>query len=283
MYTQDRQVADKQLRSAFFISDRTGITAEMLGQSLLSQFDRVDFRRHTLPYVDTEEKARAAVDAIDRARTTDGVRPIVFSTLVDSQLRTMVHATDALILDFFEIFIDPLEQELRERSSHTIGRSHSAANIENYDQRISAVNYAMSHDDGVTEKGLDDAEVILVGVSRSGKTPTSLFMALQFGIKAANYPVIPEDLANGRLPPVVMSHKAKVWGLTINPERLHQIRSERRRDSKYAALANCRYEVQAAEALFRQHGIRFLDSTNMSIEELSTTILHEARLVRHVF
>jgi len=273
----------QQVRSAFFISDRTGITAEMLGQSLLSQFDRVNFHRHTLPYVDTEEKARAVVMAIDEARRSDGVRPVVFSTLVNSQLRAMVHATDALILDFFEIFIAPLELELSERSSHTIGRSHSAANIENYDQRIAAVNYAMSHDDGVTEKGLDEAELILVGVSRSGKTPTSLYLALQFGIKAANYPVIPEDLAQMRLPPGVMAHKSKIWGLTIEPQRLHQIRSERRRDSRYASLANCRYEVQAAEALLRQNGIRFLDSTNMSIEELSTTILHQAHLVRHVF
>jgi len=273
----------KQVRSAFFVSDRTGITAEMLGQSLLSQFDRVTFHRHTLPYVDTKEKAEAAVQAIVEARSRDGLRPIVFSTLVDFDLRSLVHSTDALILDFFEIFIDPLEQELRERSSHTIGRSHSSANIQNYDQRIAAVNYSMGHDDGVTEKGLDEAELILVGVSRSGKTPTSLYLALQFGIRAANYPIIPEDLEKMRLPPAVMAHKSKVWGLTIDPDRLHQIRTERRRDSRYASLANCRYEVQTAEALLRQHGIRFLDSTTMSIEELATTILHQANLVRHIF
>ena len=270
-------------RSAFFVSDRTGITAEMLGQSLLSQFDKVEFQRHTLPYVDSPEKAVAAVARINQAFEIDGVRPIVFSTLVGIELRATLREADALVLDFFEIFINPLENELAQESSHTIGRSHSAGNIHNYDQRIGAVNFAMAHDDGVSAKGLSEAEVILVGVSRSGKTPTSLYLALQFGIKAANYPLIPEDIGQMKLPPAIVPHKSKLWGLTIQPERLHQIRTERRRDSRYAALANCRYEVQSAESLMRTNGIPFLDSTNMSIEELSTTILHQAHLVRHIF
>jgi [pyruvate, water dikinase]-phosphate phosphotransferase / [pyruvate, water dikinase] kinase len=203
--------------------------------------------------------------------------------LVDSELRAIIHSVDALLLDFFEIFIGPLERELGAKSNHRVGRSHSLSNTMVYDARMEAVNYTLSHDDGSMDKNLSEAEVILVGVSRSGKTPTSLYMALQFGIKAANYPLLPEDLSNMKLPPVLQQHKRKLFGLTILPERLRRIREERRPGSKYAALENCRFEVSVAEALMRETGIPILNSTDKSIEEISTTILHQAHLVRRVF
>jgi [pyruvate, water dikinase]-phosphate phosphotransferase / [pyruvate, water dikinase] kinase len=270
-------------RSVFFVSDRTGITAEMLGHSLLTQFEGVSFNRVTIPFVDTPQKANAAVDEINRAKDVDGERPIVFSTLVDEPLRDIIKSVDAMLLDFFEIFIGPLENELDLESSHTVGRTHGVRDVKNYTTRIDAVNYTMAHDDGQTSKSLAEAEVILVGVSRSGKTPTSLYLALQFGIKAANYPLLPEDLSDMRLPAAITPHKRKLFGLTILPERLRRIRQERRPGSRYANLDNCRHEVDAAEALMRSNGVPIIDSTDKSIEEISSTIIHDAHLVRHIF
>jgi len=270
-------------RTAFFISDRTGITAEMLGQSLLTQFDPIEFQRITIPFVDSVEDAEAAVEQVNAAVIEDGARPIVFSTLVDDDVRKVIGKMNALVLDLFEMFIIPLEAELGLHSSHTVGKSHSTANFSSYNQRIEAINYTLTHDDGATNRNLEDADIILVGVSRSGKTPTCLYMALQFGIKAANYPLIPEDLQQMKLPPVLLQHRSKLYGLSITPERLQQIRSERRPDSKYAALANCKFEVQAAEAMMHQASIPFLDSTTKSIEEIATTILHTAHLARRIY
>jgi regulator of PEP synthase PpsR (kinase-PPPase family) len=270
-------------RSVFFVSDRTGITAEMIGQSLLSQFDQVSFESQSLPFVDSIEKARAAVMVINRRFELDGQRPIVFSTLVNDDTRKVLETAHARVLDFFDAFISPLESELATPSTHSVGRSHGMARIQDYDRRIAAVNYTLSHDDGVTERGLEDADVILIGISRSGKTPTSLYLALQLGIRAANYPIIPEDLAEMRLPGKLGRFKNKVFGLTIRPERLHQIRSERRPDSNYAEISNCKREVGQAERLMESHHIPFFDSTNRSIEELATVILQAAKLERHVF
>ena len=270
-------------RRVFFVSDRTGLTVEALGSSLISQFDDIDFVRVTLPFIDSVDKAREVVAQINSAHRESGKRPLVFSSLVDDPVREEINKVDGLVLDVFGKFIVPLEQELAQKSMHAVGKSHSAGNAKDYNHRIEAINYTLTHDDGVTHRGLEEADLILVGVSRSGKTPTSLYMAMQFGIKAANYPLIPEDLEANRLPPSLIPLKQKVWGLTIQPERLHQIRKERRPDSRYADLANCRYEVAAAEKLMRQADISFLDSTTKSIEEIATTMLHEAQLVRRVY
>jgi len=270
-------------RTAFFVSDRTGITAEMLGHSLLSQFDNVRFNEVTLPFVDSEEKAHEVVRQIDQQGVTDGLRPIVISTLARTEIAQIIGASKALFLDCFDIFISPLERELGLAASHAIGRTHNVSDFVNYHHRIESVNYTLSHDDGVSNRDLKDADIILVGVSRCGKTPTCLYLAMQFGISAANYPLIPEDFGNMLLPAQVRPLRAKLYGLTIRPERLHQIRTERRPDSKYASLSNCEYEVREAEMLMRQEGIPYLDATSKSVEELATTILHEARLVRRIY
>ncbi len=272
-----------QRKRVFFVSDRTGITVEALGSSLLTQFAEMDFLRLTLPFIDSVDKAREVVAQVNEAHRESGQRPLVFSSIVDDAVRTEINKADGLVLDVFERFIVPLENELGRKSMHAVGRSHSVSNAKDYNHRIEAINYTLSHDDGVTHRGLEEADIILVGVSRSGKTPTCLYMAMQFGIKAANYPLIPEDLEANRVPPSLLPLKQKVWGLSIAPERLHQIRSERRPDSRYAALENCRYEVSAAEKLMKQAQIPFLDSTTKSIEEIATHMLHEAHLVRRVY
>jgi regulator of PEP synthase PpsR (kinase-PPPase family) len=270
-------------RSAFFISDRTGITAEMLGHSLLTQFEQIEFAETTLPFIDTVEKAEAAVGEINSAGMRDGVRPLVFSTLVDPDVISVVTRANALVLDCFQIFIAPMEAELGVRSSHAVGRSHSVANGAGYFRRIDAVNYALSYDDGQSTKELDNADVILVGVSRSGKTPTCLYLALQYGVRAANYPLIPEDFGSMKLPGVLQRMRAKLFGLTIMPDRLHQIRSERRPGSQYASLPNCVAEVREAEALMRNETIPYLDTTTRSIEEIASTIMHQGNLQRHIY
>ncbi|MBV1776304.1 kinase/pyrophosphorylase [Burkholderiaceae bacterium DAT-1] len=270
-------------RSVFFVSDRTGITAEMLGHSLITQFEGIELRRATLPFVDTPEKALQVAERLRQAAATDGARPLVFSTIVKEDIRQIIHIPECHIVDFFETFIAPLEAELEQSSSHTVGRSHSIENFNEYNSRIEAVNYALAHDDGVKPTDLNLADIVLVGVSRSGKTPTCLYLALQYGIKAANYPLTPEDFGQSSLPKPLLAHKHKLFGLTITPERLAQIRTERKPDSRYASIDNCKFEIAEVEAMFRAHGIQHLNTTNKSIEELASTILHKANLKRQVF
>lgn len=265
-------------RSVFFISDRTGITAENLGHSLLSQFEGIKFKRVRLPFLDSVEKARDALAQINQASTTDGQRPLIFSTLILPAVRNIIEQSDALFLDLFEMFVAPLEAELGVSSSHAVGRSHAAGL--NYNARMDAVNYAMNHDDGGITQALHRADIILIGVSRCGKTPTSLYLALQYGIYAANYPLVPEDFASESLPTALKSLRGKLHGLTIRPERLQQIRTERSPNSRYAELENCQTEVKQAERLMRLSNIPFLDVTTMSVEEIATTILHQTGLKR---
>jgi len=270
-------------RTVFFVSDGTGITAQMLGHSLLTQFEGVEFRQVTMPFVLTAEQAEDCRARIEEAGRIGNGQPIVFSTLVNGEARAIVRGANAVFVDFFETFIDPLEAALGMPSTHTIGRSHSAMDKPGYAHRMEAINFAMAHDDGASHRDLDQADVILVGVSRSGKTPTSLYLALQFGVRAANYPLIPEDFQRGHLPPILRDCQARLYGLSIAPERLREIRQERRPDSRYAELDNCRFEVEQAEVLMRREGIRWLNSTNKSIEEIATTILRELRIERHVY
>ena len=272
-----------QTRPVFFISDGTGITAETLGHSLLAQFPDTRFRPHRMPFVDSPDKARDCAMKIRDAAVETGLRPIVFNTLVDPDAVAGLREADALFLDLFEKFIEPLENELGQRSTHAAGRFHGIAESQDYKRRIEAINFTLTHDDGVSHADLAEADVILVGVSRSGKTPTSLYLAMQFGIKAANYPLIPEDFERRQLPPALVPFRSKIFGLTISPDRLAEIRSERRPNSKYASIENCRAEVAEAEAMMRRAGIRWLSTTTKSIEEIATTILQEIRPERLVY
>lgn len=271
-------------RTVLFVSDGTGITVQMLGHSLLTQFEGLEVREVTLPFIDSLEKAESqCMPYIREAIAAGNVKPIVFSTLVNPEARDVIRRSGALVFDFFETFIDPLEAGLGIKSNHTIGRSHSSTDKQEYKNRIEAINFSMAHDDGASHRDLAEADVILVGVSRSGKTPTSLYLAMQFGVKAANYPLIPEDFDRRKLPEVLTGFRSKLYGLSIAPERLREIRQERRPDSEYAKLSNCRYEVEQAEQMMRREGIHWINSTTKSIEEIATTILRDINLERHVY
>jgi regulator of PEP synthase PpsR (kinase-PPPase family) len=270
-------------RTVFFVSDRTGITAEMLGNSLLTQFEGFVFQREMVPFVDTPEKVDEVVQRINKVTESGDRRPLVFSSLVDETMSVRLRAADALFLDLFQIFIAPLETELEAKSSHAMGRSHGIANSGSYFARMEAINFTQAHDDGAHTRDLANGQVILIGVSRCGKTPTSLYLALQFGIRAANFPLTPDDFERRSLPSSILPFRQKLFGLTINPERLRRIREERRPGSKYAQLANCQWEVQEAERLMQREGIPTIDTTSKSIEEIATQITHQARLQRHVY
>jgi [pyruvate, water dikinase]-phosphate phosphotransferase / [pyruvate, water dikinase] kinase len=271
-------------RTVFFISDRTGITAEMLGNSLLSQFENFDFQRQTIPFVDTPDKIDAVVRQVNETAAREERPPIVFSSIVDESMSATVRRdAKALTLDLFQIFIAPLEAELSAKSSHAAGRTHGIANSSDYFARMEAINFTQAHDDGAQTRDLEKAQVILVGVSRCGKTPTSLYLALQFGIRTANFPLTPDDFADRKLPASVVPFRDRLFGLTIDPERLHTIREERRPNSKYAALDNCRYEVRECEDLLSREGVAMLDTSAKSIEEIATTIVHRAKLRRHAY
>jgi [pyruvate, water dikinase]-phosphate phosphotransferase / [pyruvate, water dikinase] kinase len=270
-------------RSVFFVSDGTGITAETFGNSILAQF-AVKPRHVRKPFIDSAEKAHQVVREINEAAEREGRRPIVFTTLVNAEVLDIVTGLSrGLVLDMIRTFVEPLEREYGMKSNHRVGRFPDVSISAEYTERIEAINFSLAHDDGQSARNLAQADVILVGVSRSGKTPTSLYLAMQHGIKAANYPLVPEDFERRQLPSALTQHQGKCFGLTIDPERLSKIRNERRPASKYAALANCRYEVREAEIMMQRHGIAWLSSTHKSIEEIATTILRDIRPDRLVY
>lgn len=270
-------------RSVFFLSDRTGITAETLGHSLLTQFEGVEFRKVTLAFLDSLDKAHQAVERINQAAESEGCKPLLFSTLLNDEVRAIIDTSEGMMFDFFDAFINPLEKELGLHSAHAVGRSHGMGGYSDYKARIDAVNFALGSDDGSTLRDFPDAEVILVGVSRSGKTPTSLYLALQYGIRAANYPITEDDLESPNLPKVLQPYRDRLFALTIAPERLQQIRSERRPDSRYASIKQCRYEVRAAEAMYRVENIPYVDTSAVSIEEIATILLQQTGLKRRLY
>ncbi|MBV8341014.1 MAG: kinase/pyrophosphorylase [Gammaproteobacteria bacterium] len=268
-------------RTVFFVSDQTGVTAETLGHSLMTQFEGLEFRPVTLPFTSSLDKAHEAVRRIDAAAQEEGLRPIVFSTLVQDDLRDVVMTANGLFLDLFSTFVGPLERELNTRSTHRAGRAHGIADLAAYTTRINATNFALANDDGIGGD-YSHADIVLVGVSRVGKTPTCVYMALQYGVFAANYPLTEDDLESGNLPPRLAAFRGKLYGLTISAERLQQIRTERRPDSRYASRPQVQYELRAAQALFARYAIPSLDSTECSIEEIASRILNTTGVERRL-
>jgi len=271
------------MRTICFVSDRTGVTAETMGHSLLSQFEGLQFRSVTMPFVTSVEQAQGVVGRINAIAREERARPIIFCTLVDDGVRATLQQANGLFLDFFGAFLEPLETELAMESAHTSGRAlHGVSSDPTYLSRIDAVNFAVANDDGAGARNYRNAKVILIGVSRSSKTPTSLYMALQYGVFVANYPLTEDDLESGELPPILLPYTSRLYGLTIKPERLQQIRSERRPGSRYASAQQVQYEVRTAHSLLERLRIPFLDVTDCSIEEIASRILDHMGLDRHV-
>ncbi len=267
-------------RFVFIISDGTGITAESLAHSLMTQFENINFEKETIPYLDSMEKAEKLNTHINRCFDETGVRPLVFMTMVNPNINAYITQSKARVFDLFSTFLAPLEEELQAKSSYTVGKTHGVANIDSYNHRIDAVNYTLDHDDGIKTRDYDKADIILIGVSRCGKTPSCLYMALQFGILAANYPFTDDELSHFCLPETLKPYKNKLFGLTIDPERLQHIRTERRPNSQYASTDQCRIEIAEVEAMYQKENIPFLNSTRYSIEEIATKIMTATGLHR---
>ena len=280
--TAIQEYVDMSERTVFFLSDQTGVTAETLGHSLLTQFDGQKFRQVTLPFIDTDDKAKEAVKRIDAAAAESDLRPIIFSTLVQDEFRHILKTADGLHMDIFDVFLEPLEEEFQQEATHTAGRAHGMSDIDAYMKRMEATNFALANDDGGVTRNYEKADVILIGVSRSGKTPTCLYLALQYGAYAANYPLTEEDFDTGDLPTILLNHKSKLFGLTIAPTRLQQIRKERRALGTYASPQQVRYELRETEKIFKRYGIPFVDTTEFSIEEISSRILDSTGVERRV-
>jgi len=269
-------------RTVFFLSDQTGVTAETLGHSLITQFKCDDFRQVTLPFIDSEDKAREAVQKIDESGASDERRPLVFSTLVQPEFRKILKEANGLHLDIFDAFLQPLSLELEQKPTFESGRAHGMSDIDAYMKRIEATNFALANDDGGSSRNYEKADVILVGVSRSGKTPTCLYLALQYGVYAANYPLTDEDFESGKLPDFFKQESQKLYGLTIAPDRLMQIRKERRPMGRYSSAQQVRYELRESEKIFKRYGIPHVDTTEFSIEEISSRILDSTGVERRV-
>lgn len=270
-------------RTVIYVSDSTGVTAETLGHSVLTQFEGMQFKQYRIPFIDSKQKAYDAVLKINTITQIESQRAIIFTTLVNPSINAIIKQAYGFHIDLFQNIMEPLEQELNIKSTHFIGRSHSTADAKEYKDRIEAINYSLAHDDGQSHLHLDQADIILVGVSRSGKTPTSLYLAMQYGLKAANYPLIPEDFERNKLPSDLIKYPHKLFGLTITPERLAEVRHERRPNSHYASIGNCRYEVQAAEAMMQHYHIQWLSSTTKSIEEIAVQILTILNIHKRIY
>lgn len=269
-------------RKVFILSDRTGITLEQLVRTLLTQYDGLAIERVVRPFLDNAAKIDGVIAEIDRLAISEAVEPVVFSSIVDEHLRLRLRTARAVVFDIFDTYLPPLSQALGLAPSEHVGLSHGIGDLGRYDRRVDSVNFALNHDDGSRFRGLEAADLILVGVSRSGKTPTCLYLAMQYAVRAANFPLTEDDFLAGSMPAPLRDHQELLFGLTIEPERLHRIRDERRPGSRYASLAQCRQEIAAAEDLFRSHAIPFLDSTLVSIEELAIELMQRIGVERAI-
>lgn len=270
-------------RPVFFVSNSTGITVETLGRSLLYQFSATQFESHSLRFVDTESKAKEAVDTINEYGEKAGVRPIILCTLVKTELRDIVSKANGLYMDVFDCFITPIEQEIGYQAKLGMGRSHGIIDDDYYSERIDAVNYSLKTDDGVGAQEYAQADVILTGASRTGKTPTCLYLAMHYGLRAANYPIVDEEIDSNSMPPILKEYRNKVFGLLVTPERLQRIRTKRRPDSQYSSLSQCQYEIRQTDALFQHEDIPYFDVSSMSIEEVASNIMSMLKIRPRTF
>jgi regulator of PEP synthase PpsR (kinase-PPPase family) len=264
-------------RAVFFVSDSTGVTAETLGNALLANFPGLTFDRHTIPFVDTPEGARSVVRDIDAA-ADQGRNPLVFTTVKSPGVQVELTRARAVHIDLLGGHLTELENALGTTASEQLGQYHGVGDVQRYFARMRAVEYAIEHDDGQSSRALDLADVIIIGPSRCGKTPTTMYLALQYGLLVANYPLTDDDFPTEDLPRTVSRFASRCFGLTTTPLRLSQVRHERRPHSPYASLAQCTLEVRRAEDLYRRAHLPFVNSSTKSVEEMSAVIMQSLRL-----
>jgi regulator of PEP synthase PpsR (kinase-PPPase family) len=264
--------ADDVVVPVYFLSDSTGISAETMGNALLIQFPDVRFDRTLIPFISSVEEARRVVKILDEAMEGP-VTPLVFTTAAEDSVRLELAKTKAPAIDFFDMHMSRVEEVLGKQGIRQPARLHGVGDIKRYNNRMAAIEFTIEHDDGQSVRALEKADVILLAPSRCGKTPTSMYLALQHGLFVANYPLVDEDLERSALPAPVQGHHDRCFGITTTVERLSRVRNERRPDSTYASLAQCRWELRRAAEMYAQHRIPVIDSSSRSVEEMSTLII----------
>ena len=269
---------NKKIQNVFFISDGTGITIESLGHSLFTQFPDITFEKEVFPFVTSKENVEQVITRIKKVAATSENPPLVFTSLADENLKNLFITNDIAVFDIFSTFIPEMESNLAAQASHAIGETHGVGSTSTYIQRIDALNFTLSHDDGLRTDDYEHANVILTGVSRSGKTPTCLYLAMHYKLKTANYPLIDSDFDSLQLPDVLKSVQNRAFGLTISPQQLCRIREERKPNSKYASLEQCEFEVRQVEKMYKLAKLPFIDTSSISIEEIATTIIQHMDL-----
>ena len=269
-------------RDVFYISDGTAITSETLGHAVLGQFS-LQIQQTTLPFVESTERAEQVKNLINQSNKKYGIQPLVFYSIVVPEIKQIIDQADAHFYDVLKALVEPLERDLAIKAEPKLQRSHSInKDSSSYHDRIAAIEYTLAHDDGVSLNHLEQADIILLGVSRCGKTPTCLYLAMQFGLRAVNYPFIADDMSALKLPKAIEPYRFKTFGLTIDIERLVAIRNERLADSDYASSAQCLNELQQVEAMFRREAIPYLNTSSLSVEEISTRLLSMSGLKRNM-
>lgn len=263
---------DQQVVPVFFLSDSTGISAETMGNALLLQFPDLTFDRTLIPFISSVEDARAVVEQID-AVVESGVTPLAFTTAAEDSVREELHRTRAPLIDFFELHMGPVEAALGRRGMRQPARLHGVGDIKRYNNRMAAIEFTIEHDDGQSLRMLDKADVVLLAPSRCGKTPTSMYLALQHGLFVANYPLVDEDLETDELPEPVRDYADRCFGLVTNVDRLSRVRGERRPGSRYCSPEQCRWELRRAGQIYAAHQVPTIDTSSRSVEEISAVIM----------
>jgi|SRR5690554_488681 len=266
------------MRTAFYISDGTALTSETFGHAILSMFP-IKVKHRTLSFIDDADKARQAVEEINAVYAELGEKPLIFHTIIDSTIKSIITASKGVSYDFLDHYVAPVQAELGVAPEPHANRTHGIN--PDYNFRIDAVDYTLANDDGITTRNYHEADIILVGASRTGKTPTCLYLALQYGIKAANYPLTEEDMHDLALPAELKLHRHKLFGLTIDANRLQQIRDNRMANSRYASIMQCEKEIDHIESMYRREAIPYLNSTHASVEEISAKIMSITKLKRY--
>lgn len=265
------------LRAAYFVSDSTGVTAETLGNALLANFPGIRFIKHTIPFVATESEARTVAASI-ASDAAAGREPLLFITVKQAFLRAILAESKATVIDLLAGHLTELEQALGVTASEQLGNYHGLGDTDRYFARMRAVEYAIEHDDGQSYRALDQADVVIIAPSRCGKTPTTMYLALQHGLRVANYPLTEDDLPSEGLPRPIAKYASRCFGLTTTPLRLSQVRHERRPSLQYSSLEQCTIELRRAEDLYRRNRIPFLNSATKSVEEMSAVIMQTMKL-----
>ncbi|MBU0482301.1 MAG: pyruvate, phosphate dikinase/phosphoenolpyruvate synthase regulator [Proteobacteria bacterium] len=264
-------------KDIYYISDSTGIMITNLAQSMLCQFPEISFHEEKFPYVRSVKDAKKTLEYI--LAQSLGRRPIVFSTIMDQEVRNVFRSPEVEFFDVFDFLLEPLENCLEARALRVPGFSRHGDNV-TMARRVEAIHFCLDHDDGTRINEFDDADVILLGVSRSGKTPVSVYLATQFGLKAANFPLTVEYLSKLDLPDGVKRNRKRAVALTTTPEHLRGMREKRYPDSRYAKLSTCTEELTQAEQIFQREKIPIINSTGKSIEELATQVTQEIGLAK---